>query len=390
MEEIKTNDATATINSPPDNVSQEKYEVSIAGDSKKGKTCPFCKTEILENDEIIICPACNTPHHKGCWEENKGCTTFGCSEQHYEMQGTNPTDVCSTCGATLGGGQAFCPKCGTPKAEIQSNICSKCGTELQEGQEFCPKCGQKRDVILESETNTAIAEFNKQLENNGQKKKKRKKLKILLLLLIPLILVGVGVFGYFQFYLISGTYKFVSTDSKSTYTFNDGKYTYVSDSTDDDESEKGKYELKLGEVTLIDEDGDKTTYNRAGKYLYNIKNKFTKVFDKECNSDQTFSISSSYEDISLTTDLTLKSNGKYSYVINMTYSYTDYEYEYYGWYLGYQKVPKTKTVSDDLRDDSGTYDVSGNKIILHPSGKKDQILIVKDDYIYYTVLEKTN
>lgn len=74
-----------------------------------------------------------------------------------------------------------------------------------------------------------------------------------------------------------------------------------------------------------------------------------------------------------------------------TYDYTDYEYKYYGWYLGYQKVPvtKTRTVSDDLRDDSGTYEVSGDKIILNTNGGKKQVLIVKDDYIYYTVLEKS-
>ena len=51
-----------------------------------GKICPFCKTEIKEDDTVKICPACGIPHHQSCWEENRGCTTFGCSEQHYEPQ----------------------------------------------------------------------------------------------------------------------------------------------------------------------------------------------------------------------------------------------------------------------------------------------------------------
>ena len=55
-----------------------------------GKICPFCKTEIKDGDTVKICPACGMPHHQACWEENKGCTTFGCSEQHIE-QHTNPT-----------------------------------------------------------------------------------------------------------------------------------------------------------------------------------------------------------------------------------------------------------------------------------------------------------
>lgn len=44
-----------------------------------GKICPFCKTEIAADDEVMICPACNTPHHKSCRDENKVCTAFGCS-----------------------------------------------------------------------------------------------------------------------------------------------------------------------------------------------------------------------------------------------------------------------------------------------------------------------
>lgn len=135
-----------------------------------GKICPFCKTEITETDAVKVCPACGIPHHEGCWEENHGCTTFGCSEQHYEAQHTNPTDVCANCGAPLGDGQAFCPKCGTPKAAApQKNVCGKCGNELQDGQEFCPKCGQKAGLAVAPEVNTAINQFNANVQKKGKK-----------------------------------------------------------------------------------------------------------------------------------------------------------------------------------------------------------------------------
>lgn len=136
-----------------------------------GKVCPFCKTEIKEGDSVKVCPACGIPHHKGCWEENKGCTTFGCSEQHYEAQHTNPTDVCSNCGAPLGEGQAFCPKCGTPKNAPKKNVCAKCGAELQDDQAFCPKCGQKVGLAVDADVNAAINQFNaKVTQTNGKKK----------------------------------------------------------------------------------------------------------------------------------------------------------------------------------------------------------------------------
>lgn len=139
-------------------------------DNYIGKICPYCKTEIAEGDAVKVCPACGIPHHEGCWEENKGCTTFGCSEQHYEEQHTNPTDVCANCGAPLGDGQDFCPKCGTAKNAPPSNICSKCGAELQEDQAFCPKCGQKVGLSVDAGVNSAINQFNAGIQKKNKKK----------------------------------------------------------------------------------------------------------------------------------------------------------------------------------------------------------------------------
>ena len=87
-----------------------------------GKMCPFCKTEIKKDEPVKVCPACGIPHHESCWEENKGCTTFGCSEQHYEEQGSNTMTICSNCGTKLSDDQAFCPKCGTPKGKVKNNL----------------------------------------------------------------------------------------------------------------------------------------------------------------------------------------------------------------------------------------------------------------------------
>ena len=135
-------------------------------DEYVGKICPYCKTEIKEGEEVKVCPECGIPHHATCWEENKGCTTFGCKEQQ-----TNPTDVCSNCGAPLGDGQAFCPKCGTPKNAPKKNVCGKCGAELQEGQEFCPKCGQKVGLAVDAGVNAAINQFNSGVQKTNSKKK---------------------------------------------------------------------------------------------------------------------------------------------------------------------------------------------------------------------------
>lgn len=182
-----------------------------------GKICPFCKTEIKEGDSVKVCPACNIPHHEGCWTENKGCTTFGCSEQHYEAQHTNPTDVCSNCGAPLGDGQAFCPKCGTPKNAPKKNVCGKCGAELQDGQEFCPKCGQKVGLAVDAGVNSAISQFNAGVEKKNKKKAT-----------LPIILGVVAVISVALFLLLRGPSVEEIVLSKSSVELKAGDSTSIS------------------------------------------------------------------------------------------------------------------------------------------------------------------
>lgn len=113
-----------------------------------GKTCPFCKTEIVEYDEVVVCPACEIAHHKLCWEENGGCTTFGC------LGKKEGTVICINCGADIQSHEMFCTKCGTPKPMAMTSeptvtapnrpaACPSCGAGLEPSQEFCSKCGRK-------------------------------------------------------------------------------------------------------------------------------------------------------------------------------------------------------------------------------------------------------
>lgn len=41
--------------------------------------CPYCRALILgDTEERVVCDGCDTPHHRDCYEENGGCTVFGC------------------------------------------------------------------------------------------------------------------------------------------------------------------------------------------------------------------------------------------------------------------------------------------------------------------------
>lgn len=159
-----------------------------------GKTCPYCKTQIEESDEIIVCPACNIAHHKACWEENGGCTTFGC------LGKAEGTTICYNCGAELSPEQMFCAKCGTKKAvsetpssssfqfEQEQKCCTNCGTPIIEGQSVCSNCGSRLDA--QSVINNAIDSYN---VATMQKSKSKKGRLIGIIAAVTVIAIVVGV-----------------------------------------------------------------------------------------------------------------------------------------------------------------------------------------------------
>jgi hypothetical protein len=63
-----------------------------------GKTCPFCQYAIKSERDAVLCPACKVPHHRECWQENGGCTTFGCKETIFRAPAQNRVEI--TLGAT--------------------------------------------------------------------------------------------------------------------------------------------------------------------------------------------------------------------------------------------------------------------------------------------------
>ncbi len=99
-----------------------------------GKMCPYCKTPFKEDDEIVVCNTCDMPHHKDCWVDNQGCTTFGCLGTIKAPDGT-PTTVTSS-EITFDEPQSqtvttvYCTKCGSPN-QSSSSFCCKCGNPLQ-------------------------------------------------------------------------------------------------------------------------------------------------------------------------------------------------------------------------------------------------------------------
>ncbi len=96
------------------------------------KMCPFCKTAFKESDNIVICSDCDMPHHKDCWIENQGCTTFGCMGSIKSADGslTSVTSKQIEYEETSSSAQSvFCTHCGR-KNDSASSFCSGCGSRI--------------------------------------------------------------------------------------------------------------------------------------------------------------------------------------------------------------------------------------------------------------------
>lgn len=108
-----------------------------------GKSCPFCKTLFTEYDDIVICSQCDMPHHKDCWVENGGCTTFGCLGT---IKGVNPN---SGSDSVTSNQMDFEPLFNEPPSQPQTQqrqqqsiiYCTRCGNPNNADGSFCGKCG---------------------------------------------------------------------------------------------------------------------------------------------------------------------------------------------------------------------------------------------------------
>lgn len=84
----------------------------------RAATCPFCCNSFAEEDTVKICPDCKTPHHAECWEDNRGCSTYGCPSA--------PLGQTHTAGGGTDGNLVPCPACGAmhPATDL---VCTACG-----------------------------------------------------------------------------------------------------------------------------------------------------------------------------------------------------------------------------------------------------------------------
>ena len=96
-----------------------------------GKTCPYCQTPIKPGESVVFCTSCSIPHHQECWNDGRGCTTFGCNghpatepSNRYGRNNTMVVDIDAN-----DSNAQFCSNCGSPIND-QAVYCSRCGMRI--------------------------------------------------------------------------------------------------------------------------------------------------------------------------------------------------------------------------------------------------------------------
>ncbi len=94
-----------------------------------GEICSYCGMEFTDEDDVVVCPECATPHHRVCWLAHGECanaskhgTDFvwvsspAQAEAENEQEGalTPPDRICPECGTARPHDMLSCPECGAP------------------------------------------------------------------------------------------------------------------------------------------------------------------------------------------------------------------------------------------------------------------------------------
>ncbi|MBV6477427.1 MAG: hypothetical protein HGGPFJEG_00166 [Ignavibacteria bacterium] len=175
----------------------------------KNKTCPYCQSKIKAGADFIVCSSCGTPHHRECWDENKGCTTYGCSEnpnteksislQAEDVGNLTPEQIARSLNETI---------------EKKFIKCPNCNNEIEDKSVYCRFCGYN---LKEKRFDEAKKEFEKEFKKRYKEKADFSRRRFLMTLVsIVFVTAAVGYLTYLSYskldeYFSSDDYRIRST-----------------------------------------------------------------------------------------------------------------------------------------------------------------------------------
>ncbi len=91
-----------------------------------GGNCAICQSPIIQGEPSMKCPGCSGAFHTDCWEYNKGCGIYGCSEAP-PTEGLNSLEIPAS---HWGQENKECPNC-TRVILAAAVRCKHCGATFE-------------------------------------------------------------------------------------------------------------------------------------------------------------------------------------------------------------------------------------------------------------------
>lgn len=163
--------------------------------------CPYCQSNIKSDNEVQYCKECGTPHHKECWEENGGCTTYGCGQN--PVTNKNRINVGNLTVEQIS-------ELDKRELPVDDNYCIFCGGKIEADSVYCKHCGSK---VAVHQPDANSQKFLKEYESRYKSKLKKRRLKYTVVTaFIAAVLVSIILLIYLGYGYIAKNYY--SEDAK--------------------------------------------------------------------------------------------------------------------------------------------------------------------------------
>ena len=126
--------------------------------------CPVCGRAFTEDDDVVVCPVCGTPHHRACWMEQQRCANDALHGQGYEWKFPEDKDPLKQLEEQKRKSRSAAPEFSFKNGEKVIE-CPHCGALNYENDAFCMKC---RAPLNENDGSESAAPTQQEWQNAGQ------------------------------------------------------------------------------------------------------------------------------------------------------------------------------------------------------------------------------
>lgn len=127
--------------------------------------CSVCGQPFTEEDDVVVCPVCGTPHHRACWMRNEHCANEALHEQGFEWKFPEDKDPVIQLEEQKRKAHSPAPDFTFKNGEAVVE-CPHCGALNYENDAFCMKC--RAPLKNEGTTETASDMPPQETQNNAQ------------------------------------------------------------------------------------------------------------------------------------------------------------------------------------------------------------------------------